>query len=185
MGADLIEAGLGWYQRADQETSMRIGIIGLTGALTLTACGPPSTPSDDMTRSEAVAAVEDAQVLPPDKVQPEPILFADIEAEDLFGASCVFMPEGSSEMVALAMEEVGAIKLDGKILRLAPDTGSGKLPYDIHEKFDGLAWSIAFELKGEGDQSGAETTDYPAHFTLRDSSGQVSYEAEGTAQCGV
>ena len=39
--------------------------------------------------------------------------------------------------------------------------------------------------EAEGEQSGEETSDYPATLTIRDASEQVVYRKSGIAQCGA
>ena len=162
---------------------LAIGISALT-ALSLAGCG--AEPAPELTDAEAVEMVEEARIIPAQGVAPQVIQFSDIERENLFGASCAFIADGDEGLIALAMAEVGAIKLDDKLLRLAPDAGSPELPYSVRQKYDGLGHSMDLVLEaGEGEKSGIETTDYGAKLTLRDASGQVIYEADGIAQCGV
>lgn len=165
---------------------MRVGMI-VCAALLAASCGKEQpSPQEQARMDEAdVAAVQAAQVPPPTPIEPERILYPDIEKNDMFGAGCAFAPGKSIAAVALLQEERGFMKIDGEIVRFAPDAGSGDLPLGVKGKYTGGAWSFVLDLASEeGKQSGSETIDYPARFVLRNDRDQVVYEAGGTAQCG-
>lgn len=163
--------------------------------LLLAACGEPELPPEqrEMAEERAIAAVEAAQTIPPVPVTPEPILSADIERYDLFGAGCNFMPadgmaqspDGEGPLV-VAMGGAGYIKVDGEIHRLAPDAGSPELPVGARGKYDGREYALILDLASEeGERSGMETIDYPARLELHDSRDQTVFAVNGTAQCGA
>ena len=159
----------------------------LLGACLLAACGSGMTAEEQAAADErAIAAVEAHQAPPVLAVVPEKILYPDIEKNDLFGTSCAFAPEGGGlGAIALAMEDEGYLKLDGEIVRLAADKGSGDLPMGAHRKYDGKANSFRRELdEPAGRQDGIETINYPARLTILDASDRVVYEASGISQCG-
>lgn len=159
----------------------------LLGACLLPACGSEMSAEERAAADErAIAAVEAHQAPPALPVAPEKILYPDIEKNDLFGTSCAFAPEGGGlGAIALAMEDAGYLKLDGEIVRLAADKGSGDLPMGAYRKYDGKANSFRLELDREaGKQDGIETTNYPASLTILDAGDRVVYEASGIAQCG-
>ena len=88
--------------------------------------------------------------------------------------------------VALAMAETGHFLRGDKLITLAADKGSPELPYLARRKYDGAAYSMTLDLdEAEGEQSGEETSDYPATLTIRDASEQVVYRKSGIAQCGA
>lgn len=162
--------------------------------LMLAACGEPELTAEQQEAAErqAIAAVEAAQVIPAEPVTPEPILFADIERYDLFGAGCSFLPDGKpaeapdgAGVLALASERGAYIKIDGELHRLAPDAGSSELPLGTRGKYDGKAFAIILDIASEeGVPSGAETTDFPARLVLHNARDQTVYTATGIAQCG-
>ncbi|HAG36418.1 MAG TPA: hypothetical protein DCL34_06385 [Erythrobacter sp.] len=161
---------------------MRVSIILL--ALTLTAC---SNEQNEEERAAAVAEVEANRVPPPEELQLEPIRYREIEKNELYGTGCSFAPDGGGmSAVALAMAETGHFLRGDKLITLAADKGSPELPYLARRKYDGAAYSMTLDLdEAEGEQSGEETSDYPATLTIRDASEQVVYRKSGIAQCGA
>lgn len=161
---------------------MRISIVLL--ALTLTAC---SNEPNEQERAAAVAEVEANRVPPPEELQLEPIRYREIEKNELYGTGCSFAPDGGGmSAVALAMAETGHFLRGDKLITLAADKGSPELPYLARRKYDGAAYSMTLDLdEAEGEQSGEETSDYPATLTIRDASEQVVYRKSGIAQCGA
>ena len=161
---------------------MRVSIILL--ALTLVAC---SNEPNEEERAAAVAEVEANRVPPPEELQLEPIRYREIEKNELYGTGCSFAPDGGGmSAVALAMAETGHFLRGDKLITLAADKGSPELPYLARRKYDGAAYSMTLDLdEAEGEQSGEETSDYPATLTIRDASEQVVYRKSGIAQCGA
>ena len=161
---------------------MRVSIFLL--ALTLVAC---SNEPNEEERAAAVAEVEANRVPPPEELQLEPIRYREIEKNELYGTGCSFAPDGGGmSAVALAMAETGHFLRGDKLITLAADKGSPELPYLARRKYDGAAYSMTLDLdEAEGEQSGEETSDYPATLTIRDASEQVVYRKSGIAQCGA
>src|SRR5690606_20789686 len=123
---------------------------------------------------------------------PEPILFADIERYDLFGAGCSFLPRGEAAeapdgagVLALTSESGAYIKVEGELHRLAPDAGSPQLPLGTRGKYDGREFALILDIAAEeGAPSGTETIDFPARLVLRNARDQTVYAETGIAQCG-
>lgn len=161
---------------------MRVSIVLL--AVTLMAC---SNEPNEEERAAAVAEVEANRVPPPEELQLEPIRYREIEKNELYGTGCSFAPDGGGmSAVALAMAETGHFLRGDKLITLAADKGSPELPYLARRKYDGAAYSMTLDLdEAEGEQSGEETSDYPATLTIRDASEQVVYRKSGIAQCGA
>ena len=161
---------------------MRVSIVLL--ALTMMAC---SNEANEEERAAAVAEVEANRVPPPEELQLEPIRYREIEKNELYGTGCSFAPDGGGmSAVALAMAETGHFLRGDKLITLAADKGSPELPYLARRKYDGAAYSMTLDLdEAEGEQSGEETSDYPATLTIRDASEQVVYRKSGIAQCGA
>jgi len=162
--------------------------VALLFPLVLAACGEPElTPAQQEAAEERkIAAVEAAQNIPPEPVEPEAITFADIEQHNLFGAGCSFVPEdGGDRVLALAMESGAYLKIDGRMQRLAADAGSPALPLGARGKYSGKEYAMVLDLaEGEGEQSGVETVDYPGRLELRNGRDQVVFGASGVVQCG-
>lgn len=156
--------------------------------LMLAACGEAelTEAQRDAADERAIAAVEAAQDIPAEQVALEPIAFADIEQNDLFGAGCSFAEDGSGDRtLALAQADGAYIKIDGRLHRLAPDAGSADLPLGARAKYDGKEYGMILDLaEEEGEQSGVETVDFPGRLELRNGRDQVVFGASGVAQCG-
>ena len=152
--------------------------------LALTGCSDETTEAD---RQLAVAEVEANQEPPVEQLIPGPIRYPDIEANDLYGAGCNFVPEGGGMgAIALAQADEGYMKRGEDILRFAADKGSRELPYMAHRKYDGRDYSFTLELEeGMGERSGIETTDYPGILTVTDGKDRIVYRASGLVQCGA
>ena len=161
---------------------MRVSIVLL--AVTLMAC---SNEPNEEERAAAVAEVEANRIPPPEELQLEPIRYREIEKNELYGTGCSFAPDGGGiSAVALAMAETGHFLRGDKLITLAADKGSPELPYLARRQYDGAAYSMTLDLdEAEGEQSGEETSDYPATLTIRDASEQVVYRKSGIAQCGA
>lgn len=165
---------------------MRVALI-LSLALATAACGEPEmSPAEKARQDEAdVAAVKAAQVPPAAPVNPDPILYPDIEKYDLFGAGCNFAPKGSIGAIAFAQPAHGYMKIDDKLVAFAPDAGSGDLPLGAKGKYTAGGYSFTLDVaQEEGEQVGSETVDFPAKFVLRNDRDQIVYESMGLAQCG-
>ncbi|TCJ37405.1 hypothetical protein [Parafrankia sp. BMG5.11] len=165
---------------------MRAGLV-ICAALLAASCGKEElSPIEQARQDEAdVAAVNAAQVPPPVPIEPETIGMPDIEKYDMFGAGCSFAPGKGIAAVALLQPERGFMKIDGGVVRFAPDAGSGDLPLGAKGKYTGGAYSFVLDLASEeGTQSGYETVNFPARLVLRNDRDQVVYQADGTAQCG-
>lgn len=157
----------------------------------LTACSPqvgaPDRAKSGQSDAEAIAAVKAAQTPAPLAFDLSPIVFADIERENMFGAGCSFS-EGSVDNpdLALAQANIGFLKIDGRIVRFAPDAGSARLPYKARAKYASGAHSFRLTADtGRGTQSGTETTDYPGRLTISDAYDRIVYDRTGTVQCGA
>lgn len=153
----------------------------------LSACKQELSAEEQAAKDEeAIAAVEAAQIVPPTPVSPQAITFDDIKNNDLFGAGCIFRPaEAPEDNIAIAMERAGYMKIDEKIVRLAPDAGSPELPLGARGKYDGRDYVFILDIATEeGERSGMETVDYPAVFVVKNERDQKVYETNGVAQCG-
>ena len=147
----------------------------LLAALALASC------SEEQSDADKLAAVERAQDIPAQAIEPQPIDYRDIEANDLFGAGCNFSPDGGGMgATVLAKPDVAHMKIDGEIERFAPDVGAGSNPLDTWQKYDGTTASFRLEL-GEGD---FDTGRYPGTLTMRDGQDRIVYRSGGSVQCG-
>jgi hypothetical protein len=148
-------------------------------------CAPEQTAAEKRAEEErAIAQVEAAQDTkpPPQMIAPQPILFADIQQHQLFGAGCAFAPGGSMGAVLLTRAKVAYLKLNDRPVRFASDPGSAKLPLDTFSRYVGKA--MALSLTRAGDAAG-DAERWSGHLVVTDAFDQVIYEADGQVQCGA
>jgi hypothetical protein len=165
----------------------RLFTLCLASAVTLAACSEEVSPAErERIDAAKIAAVERANIVPPDPVSPQKIRYPDYEANDLFGAGCAFVPAGGGlGAIALTRADLAYLKLDEKVVRLAADKGGEKAPFATWEKYDGRIHSILLEFApDDGKASGTETVEYPADLTIRNGRDQIVYRVSGIAQCG-
>ncbi len=151
----------------------------------LAACGEDKpTEAESAERIAEIERVNEGVALP---IDPEPILYPDIEQAGLFGASCAFAPEGGGMApILLAMEDAAHMKIDGEIASFAPDAGVQKGPQIAWTKYDGKAASLNLGLGKElGQEGDGGVVRYEARLTLRDGKERIVYDAVGEAQCGA
>ncbi|ANU07944.1 hypothetical protein [Paraurantiacibacter namhicola] len=117
-------------------------------------------------------------------VELQPILYPDIEANDLFGAGCNFASGKSMAAVVLAQSDYAAIKIDGEVLQLGPAEGTGELELGARDTYASEDYRLELALQGGGESSGYETVDFQGAVRLSDASGNPVYATTGTAQCG-
>lgn len=135
-----------------------------------------------------VAVVDAAQKAQPplQPIVPQAITFADIEANDLFGAGCYLLTGNDDAMVFLGDDVRGAMKLDGKIVTFAADAGSTRLPYSAYQRYTSTAYSAEFSVpEGEPQSTGLETSRWPGSVTIRDAFERPVYEGKGMLECGA
>ena len=144
---------------------------------------PPSDPAAD---AEAIAKAERMSAPPRIMIEPQPITFADIEENDLFGAGCNAMIEGADDPVFLAQEKKGWIKLEGRIVELTSDRSSDPLPYDTWTKYIGLEnWLEMERDAARKTRSGDETVAAPGEIVIHDSADRVVFRSNASIDCGA
>ena len=166
---------------------LRLLLLCLVSTPLLGACSEDVSPVEKARIDAAkIAAVERANIVPPDPVSPQKIHYPDYEANDLFGAGCAFAAaDAGLGAIALTRSEVAYIKLDGKIARLAADKGGAKAPHATWQKYDGKDHTILLKFaSGDGEAYGTQTVKYPVNLTIRNGRDQIVYQTEGFAQCG-
>ncbi|QGN53556.1 hypothetical protein [Novosphingobium sp. Gsoil 351] len=151
----------------------------------LAACGPDKTAAQKRAEDDrAIAQVKAAQEIkpPPKPIDPQPILFGDIQKFDLFGAGCAFAPGSSMGAVLLTREKVAYLLLDGHPVRFASDPGSAKLPLGTFSRYVGKEMALSLTRT---DNVADEVTRWPGHLLVTDPYDQVVYQADGQVQCGA
>jgi len=162
---------------------------GLVPLLFLVACGDGMSEEEQAAENARLSAeVEQANgVLPePESLALQVIGFPDMEAHQLYGTSCAFVPEGGGlGAVFLAMQQGGHFKRGGEIVTLAPDSGSAELPYGGREVYSGTDHTARLTVTGDGVVSDAEAVTYDARLVITDAEERPVYDRSGKAQCGA
>ncbi len=154
----------------------------------LVSCGDNISDAERAEQDRALAErVREANDTAPPLVEivPEPILYPDIEANDLFGLACSYAPGTSMGARVIAREADAFIKVDGEMLRFAADPGSRELPAKTRSFYNGREYSMRLEI---GNKQAAEE-DTPALMEgtvwLRDRWDRVIYQGTGAVECGA
>jgi hypothetical protein len=153
--------------------------------LLLAACADEPTSAEKKAADDrAVAQVEAVQKQrpPPRRLEPEPILFGDIQRFNLFGAGCAFAPGGSMGAVLLTREKVAYLKLSDRLVRFASDPGSAKLPLGTVSRYVGKEFAASLT---RSDGENGEAVRFAGHLTITNPFDQVVYDADGLIQCGA
>lgn len=167
-------------------------LLPIAALVALTAC-QSEEPKEQTAQEHArdVAKIEKAQDTHPpvQPLKPEAIEFADIDANGLAGAGCSFLVGNGDEAanMFLSDDQRGAFKRDGKMVILAPDTGSPELPYLSRQRYTGRdMWVHIEQGPGEGEVYGEEAMRWPdSALTAYDRWDRVIYRARGTLECGA
>ena len=146
---------------------MRRGVLGLV--FLLAACGgsaPPPPP-------------------PASTVQPEPINYPVIKANDLYGAGCNFVAEGGGlSALVLAQEKEAIIKLKGKIVRIPADKKSQILPETARTRYIGPDnILILAPLPGAQPIEAGMVQSLGTSLTIMDLQGRIQFFTKGQVQC--
>lgn len=161
--------------------------LGVVALLLLSACGNKLTPQEKVARDERdIAMVEKANRGTAIPISPQPILFPDIKANDLFGIGCAFVAKGGGlGAVMIARTDDGFMKLKDEMIRFAADKGSAELPYGTRERYAGKKYAFHLALASQKSvRSGTETADYDGRLSVQDEKGHIVYNELGTIQCG-
>ena len=164
----------------NRRLAVALGLLAL-----LAGCGEKKSAAEKRAEDDrAIAQVNAAQAVkpPPKPIEPQPILFGDIQKFDLFGAGCAFAPGDSMGAVMLTRTKIAYLLLDGRPVRFASDPGSTKLPLDTYSRYVGK--ELALSLTRSGAEAG-EATRWTGHVVVTDPYDQVVYEADGQVQCGA
>lgn len=154
----------------------------------LVSCGDNISDAERAEQDRALAErVREANDTAPPLVEivPEPILYPDIEANDLFGLACSYAPGTSMGARVIAREADAFIKVDGEMLRFAADPGSRELPAKTRSFYNGREYSMRLDIGNK--QAAGE--DAPALMEgtvwLRDRWDRVIYQGTGAVECGA
>jgi hypothetical protein len=155
--------------------------------LVLAACSPEPTVAQKAQQDDRDIAQVEAiqhQKPPPQPIAPLPIMFDDIQKHRLFSAGCAFAPGNSMGAVLLAQDKAGYIKLAGRMIRLASDPGSTRLPPAAWSRYAGKELSASLtRVRNGGEANGSESLRWPGHLTVTDAYEQVVYDEDGRVEC--
>lgn len=169
---------------------MRWPIILCAPAL-LSACNDELSPAERAAEDEAmVERVREANDLAPPLVEvvPDPLLYDDIEANDLYGLACSYAPGTSMGARVIAREVDAFVKIDGDVIRLAADPGSRELPAATRSLYNGREYSLRLDIAEKGtDEEGTDggAVFYEGTVWLRDRWDRVIYQGTGVVNCGA
>ena len=156
--------------------------------LVLAACGPQPTAEEKARQADRdVAMVEQTNAAPPplEHINAETIVDRDIDANTPTGPACTYSPGPNMGARVIARKEDGFMKLNGKVVRFAADSGSAELPLATRAAYLSKAFVLELTIKDEGKSSGGEAPNYEGTVTLRDSWNRVVYTASGSAKCAI
>jgi len=161
---------------SDFSRSMLIAV----GLLSLTGCEEKG-PTD----AEAIAAVNAAQDIKA-PVQPmalQAIGTPDIIKNKLYGTGCAFVADGGGiGAVLLAQDKRGVIKVDGKLIVFASDTGSAKMPLGSWSRYTGKENALTLTASGPVTPLGTGQQ-FKGKLVITDAYERPVYEASGDVQC--
>jgi len=160
-------------------------------AAVLAGCGEEMSEAEKAEQDrELVERVREANDTAPPLVEvvPEPILYPDIEANDLFGLACSYAPGTSMGARVIAREADAFVKVDGEMLRFAADPGSRELPANTRSLYNGREYSLRLDIQDK--QAGEQVGDggavlYEGTVWLRDRWDRVIYQGTGAVDCGA
>ena len=151
-------------------------------ALLATACGGATPEEQAALNAREIATVEAASSLMPprERLDPQPILFPDIQSAALYGPGCAFVPEGGGMgAIVMTQGQRAAIKLEDQLVVLASDPGSIAMPHGTWSHYVGKTHALTlFRVDGKADIAG-----WRGKLSITDPKGQVIYEATGLVQC--
>ena len=118
-------------------------------------------------------------------VAPQPIGYPDIEANELYGASCAYASGRSMAPIVIAFSDVAVMKIDGQIRRFTLDPQCKEVKNGTGSRYLANGHVLDLAVEGEGTRSGGGPVTFNGSVKLSNGAGQILYETTGTAQCGA
>lgn len=118
-------------------------------------------------------------------VAPQPITYADIESNELYGASCAYGSGTSMAPIVIAFPEEAVMKIDGEIRRYRVDPESEGSRLDANSRYLADDRVLLLTIAGEGTAGGEERANFTGTIRLIDGAGAELFATEGTVQCGA
>jgi len=166
---------------------MRWSVIACLSAA-LVSCGNELNDAEQAERDAAlVERVREANDAAPPLIEvvPEPILYPDMEANDLLGLACSYAPGTSMGARVIAREADAFVKLDGEVLRFAADPGSRELPAKTRSFYNGREYSLRLDISDKQAEGENAVAFYEGTVWLRDRWDRVVYQGTGAVDCGA
>lgn len=133
----------------------------------------------------ALLACGETEAEPPaPPVSPQTISYADIEANDLFGAGCAYASGNSMAPIVLALADEAVMKIDGQIQRFRIDPESEGAALGSDSRYLAEDRVLFLTVEGEGTPAGEGTVNFTGSVRLIDGAGAELYATTGTVQCG-
>jgi hypothetical protein len=157
-------------------------------AVALASCGDKRSPQDQAVRdAHDVAMVERANQTAIKLIEPQLILYPDIEANQLQGPGCAFAPENGLGAVLLTRAEGrGYMKLADKVVLFSADAGSAELPMGARSRYLGNGFVLEFAINTlDAGAAGPKLATYSGRLTVHDAERNMVYDKPGSVQCGA
>ena len=149
--------------------------VTIFAAILLAGCGGDEHKKSDLVPQDEINRRVATQL------DPQVILFPDIEKNDLYGPNCAFAPEGHGiGAVAILRKEDGYMKLRDKLVRFAADSGSAELPMGARSRYTGMEHTFVLtpdKVIGAGGGKGRLVVTNLHEITV--------YDARGDIQCNA
>jgi hypothetical protein len=161
--------------------------LAAVGALALVACGRQPTPQEQKAKdAQDVAMVKAANRTAIELIEPQPILYPDIQKNHLAGTGCAFVASGGGlAAVMITRPDRAYMKLGGEVTRFSADMGSAQLPGGAQAKYSGKDISLELAIDtARGSTKGSSSATYSGRLTARDAAGNAVYDQPGSVQCG-
>ena len=132
----------------------------------------------------ACGEAEQAPVAARPAAKPEPIGYPDIEANNLFGASCAYASGTSMAPLVIAFADEAVMKIDGQIQRFVVDGESEGAELGTRTRYLGEGRTLLLAIERGGEQAGSASANYTGSVRLVDDAGAELFATEGAVQCG-
>lgn len=157
--------------------------MAFVAVLALAGCKQQHSPQDQAVRdAHAVAAVEQVNRSAIKPLEPQIIMFPDIENNHLDGPGCEFAEGNSIGAVLLSRKDRAYMKLADKVEEFTADAGSAELLGGARAKYRGNDLVLQFSIDSAHKSAAGHPT-YPGHLTAQDLDGNVVLDQTGTVQC--
>jgi hypothetical protein len=133
----------------------------------------------------ALLACGDTTGEPAATVNPQPIGYPDIEANELYGASCAYASGTSMAPIVIAFADEAVMKIDGAILRFRVDEESEGSWLGEDSRYLADDRVLLLTIAGEGTPASEETANFTGTVRLIDGAGAELFATKGTVQCGA